>query len=133
MVGSYELSSGYYDAYYRQALKIRTILIKRFAKACAKCDVILMPENPIMPPLLGDLISDPLANMLADLYNAPVSLIGAPGLVIPSGFHKNGLPIGVQLVGPKFSEPLLLSLAHEYQKTHDHHTRKPYIMETRHA
>jgi len=133
MVGSYELSSGYYDAYYRQALKIRTLLTKRFAKAFAKCDLILMPENPTMPPLLGDLISDPLANMLADLYNAPVSLIGSPGLVIPSGFHQNSLPIGVQLVGPKFSEPLLLSLAHQYQQATSWHLSKPPIIKEHHA
>lgn len=128
MVGSYQLSSGYYDAYYRQALKIRTILTQRFEKAFAKCDLILMPENPTMPPKLGELISDPLANMLADLYNAPVSLVGAPGLVIPTGFHQSGLPIGSQLVGPKFSEPLLLSLAHQYQQVYDYHTRKPPII-----
>lgn len=129
MVGSYELSAGYYDAYYRQALKIRTILTERFAKAFANCDVILMPENPIMPPKLGDLISDPIANMLADLYNAPVSLIGAPGLIFPSGFHGNGLPIGTQIVGPKFSEPLLLSLAHQYQEHYDWHTKKSPILQ----
>ena len=127
MVGTYELSSGYYDAYYRKALKIRTLLIKTFQKAFDKCDVILLPENPIMPPKLGDLISDPLANMLADLYNTPVSLIGSPALVIPSGFHKNGLPIGVQLVGKKFAEELLLALGHEYQQATDWHTRSPKL------
>ena len=127
MVGTYELSSGYYDAYYRKALKIRTLLIQTFQKAFDKCDVILLPENPIMPPKLGDLISDPLANMLADLYNTPVSLIGSPSLVIPSGFHKNGLPIGVQLVGKKFDESLLLSLGHQYQLATDWHTRSPKL------
>ncbi len=127
MVGTYELSSGYYDAYYRKALKIRTMLIETFQKAFAKCDLILLPENPIMPPKLGDLISDPIANMLADLYNTSVSLIGSPALVIPSGFHQNGLPIGVQLVGPKFSEPLLLALGHQYQQITDWHTRRPNL------
>ena len=127
MVGTYELSSGYYDAYYRKALKIRTLLINTFQKAFDKCDVILLPENPIMPPKLGDLISDPLANMLADLYNTSVSLIGSPSLVIQSGFHKNGLPIGVQLVGKKFSEPLLLSLGHSYQSSTDWHTKGPSL------
>lgn len=127
MVGTYELSSGYYDAYYRKALKIRTLLINTFQKAFDKCDVILLPENPIMPPKLGDLISDPLANMLADLYNTPVSLIGSPALVIPSGFHKNGLPIGVQLVGKKFAESLLLALGHQYQQATDWHTRSPKL------
>lgn len=127
MVGTFELSSGYYDAYYRKALKIRTLLIQTFQKAFEKCDVILLPENPIMPPKLGDLIADPLANMLADLYNTPVSLIGAPALVIPSGFHKNGLPIGVQLVGKKFAESLLLSLGHQYQQETDWHKRSPQL------
>ncbi len=127
MVGTFELSSGYYDAYYRKALKIRTLLIQTFQKAFDTCDVILLPENPIMPPKLGDLISDPLANMLADLYNTPVSLIGAPALVIPSGFHTNGLPIGVQLVGKKFAESLLLSLGHQYQLATDWHTRSPKL------
>ena len=132
MVGSYELSSGYYDAYYRKALKIRTLLINTFATAFNKCDVILLPENPIMPPKLGDLISDPLANMLADLYNAPASLIGSPSLVIPSGFHNNGLPIGIQLTGPKFSEKRLLSLGHQYQKSTNHHTKKPPTLKESH-
>jgi len=127
MVGTYELSSGYYDAYYRQALKIRTLLIQTFERAFSLCDVILLPENPLMPPQLGELISDPLANMLADLYNTSVSLIGSPSLVIPSGFHRNGLPIGVQLVGPKFSEALLLSLGHQYQLVTNWHTRRPKL------
>lgn len=127
MVGTYELSSGYYDAFYRKALKIRTLLINTFQKAFDQCDVILLPENPIMPPKLGDLISDPLANMLADLYNTSVSLIGSPSLVIPSGFHRNGLPIGVQLVGKKFSESLLLALGHQYQQATDWHTREPQL------
>jgi len=127
MVGTYELSSGYYDAYYRKALKIRTLLINTFQQAFDKCDVILLPENPIMPPKLGDLISDPLANMLADLYNTPVSLIGSPALVIPSGFHQNGLPIGVQLVGKKFAESLLLRVGHQYQQATDWHTRSPKL------
>jgi len=103
------------------------MLIETFQKAFAKCDLILLPENPIMPPKLGDLISDPIANMLADLYNTSVSLIGSPALVIPSGFHQNGLPIGVQLVGPKFSEPLLLALGHQYQQITDWHTRRPNL------
>jgi len=128
MVGSYELSSGYYDAYYRKALKIRTLLIKTFAKAFSECDAILLPENPVMPPKLGDLISDPIANMLADFYNAPVSLVGSPSLVVPSGFHANGLPIGVQLVGPKFSEPLLLALGHQYQQSTDWHRQVPPVL-----
>ena len=127
MVGTYELSSGYYDAYYRQALKIRTLLIQTFERAFSLCDVILLPENPLMPPKLGELISDPIANMLADLYNTSVSLIGSPSLVIPSGFHRNGLPIGVQLVGPKFSEALLLSLGHQYQQVTNWHTRRPKL------
>ncbi|MFH2085610.1 MAG: amidase family protein [bacterium] len=127
MVGTYELSSGYYDAYYRKALKIRTLLINTFEKAFDQCDVILLPENPIMPPYLGDLISNPLANMLADLYNTSVSLIGSPALVIPSGFHKNGLPIGVQLVGKKFAEGLLLSLGHQYQRSTDWHKKEPKL------
>ena len=129
MIGSYDLSSGYYDAYYRKALKIRTILIETFKQAFKQCDVILMPENPIMPPKLGDLISDPLANMLADLYNTSVSLIGSPAIVVPSGFHANGLPIGVQLVGQKFEEATLLNLAHAYQAKTSWHLTKPAILE----
>ncbi len=128
MIGSYDLSSGYYDAYYRKALKIRTILNKKFEDAFDQCDLMLFPENPIMPPKLGDLISDPLANMLADLYNTSVSMVGLPALIVPSGFHGNGLPIGVQLVGKKFSEPLLLSLGYEYQQLTGWHTQKPPIL-----
>jgi len=127
MIGTYNLSSGYSDAYYHQALKLRTILIDAFQKAFAKCDVILMPSSPTLPPKLGQLMSNPLANMMADLYTTPVSLIGAPSLALPAGFSKTGLPIGMQLVGEKWSEPTLLALGHEYQQVTSWHTRRPSL------
>lgn len=128
LIGTYDLSSGYYDAYYRKALKVRTLLIEQYEKALSQCDVILIPTNPTMPPKVGELMSDPLANMLADIYTTSVSLVGNPSLALPCGFSQEGLPIGLQLVGKKFAESQLLNLGYHYQQATAWHTQKPTIM-----
>lgn len=130
MIGTYALSSGYYDAYYRKAQKVRTLLIEAYAKAHSQCDVILMPVNPTLPPKFGELMSDPLTNYLADIYTTSINPVGVPSLAVPAGFSKSGLPIGMQLVGKKFSEPLLLALGHQYQQETDWHTHKPTLINT---
>jgi aspartyl-tRNA(Asn)/glutamyl-tRNA(Gln) amidotransferase subunit A len=124
---TYALSSGYSDAYYKKAQKVRTILMEAYAKAFTQCDVLLMPVSPTVATKIGDLLSDPLANMLADLYTTTVNQVGIPSLALPAGFSKDILPIGMQLVGPKFSESLLLSLGHQYQLATDWHTRSPNL------
>lgn len=127
LVGTYILSSGYYDAYYRQALKVRTLLVEAFKTTFSHCDVLLLPVNPTMPPHLGELLSDPLANMMTDLYTTPISLVGSPALAIPAGFGQSGLPIGMQLVGPKWSESTLLALGNAYQQVTSWHKRSPSL------
>ncbi|MFH2019097.1 MAG: Asp-tRNA(Asn)/Glu-tRNA(Gln) amidotransferase subunit GatA [bacterium] len=127
MTGTYALSSGYYDAYYRKAQKVRTLLIQKYDEALSSCDILLMPVNPGMPPKFGELLNDPLENMLADLYTTSINQVGVPSLALPAGFSKSGLPIGMQLVGKKFSEELLLALGHQYQQVTDWHTRKPKL------
>jgi aspartyl-tRNA(Asn)/glutamyl-tRNA(Gln) amidotransferase subunit A len=128
MIGTYALSSGYYDAYYRQAQKVRTLLIQAYEKALSQCDALLMPVNPIMPPKFGELMSDPITNFLADIYTTSINPVGVPSLAIPAGFSSGNLPIGMQLVGHKFSESMLLNFGHQYQQKTDWHTRKPTLI-----
>lgn len=127
MIGTYALSAGYYDAYYRQAQKVRTLLIRAYEKVLSECDAILMPVNPTMPPKFGELMSDPLTNFLADIYTTSINPVGVPSLALPAGFSTQNLPIGMQLVGKKFSESLLLALGHQFQLATDYHTRRPTL------
>lgn len=127
MIGTYALSAGYYDAYYKNAQKVRTRFINDYHEAFKKCDVILTPVSPTLPTKFGELINDPIKNMLADYYMTTVSCAGLPGLSLPAGFSKSGLPIGMQLVGKMFSEEVLLRIGHQYQQVTDWHTRKPNL------
>ncbi len=127
MIGTYALSSGYADEYYRKAQKVRTILKEAYAKAYAECDVLLMPISPTIATKIGDLSSDPLANMLTDLYTTTINQVGITSLALPAGFSKEGMPVGMQLVGPKFSEDKLLALGNKYQQATNWHTRSPKL------
>lgn len=127
IMGTYALSTGFYDAYYVKAQKVRTVLIQAYQKALSQCDVILMPVNPVMPPKFGQLTSDPLSSYLADIYTCSINPVGVPSLAIPAGFSKANLPIGMQLVGEKFSEDLLLRIGYQYQRVTDWHTRSPKL------
>lgn len=127
ILGTYALSAGYYDAYYKKAQQVRTIFIQEYKKALDKCDVMLMPVNPTPPPKIGTLINDPVASYLADIYTYSQNPVGVPALALPCGFTKNNLPIGMQLVGKMFSEDLLLQIGHQYQQITDWHTRKPKL------
>lgn len=127
MIGTYALSAGYYDAFYRKAQKARTLFIQEYQRLLGECDVLLMPVNPTPPPNMGDLTSDPLAGFLADVYTVTINPVGIPSLAIPAGFTKSGLPIGMQIVGKMFSEPLLFQIGHAFQKETDHHTKTPAV------
>jgi len=129
MIGTYALSSGYYDAYYKKAQKARTLFIKEYDKALSECDVLLMPVTPTPPTKIGELMTDPLQNLLADVYTVSQNPVGVPSLAIPCGFTKNGLPIGMQLVGSMFSEDLLLRVGHVYQQVTDWHKKSPKLEE----
>lgn len=127
MTGTFALSSGYYDAYYKKAQQGRTLLVQEYNSAFNKVDAILMPVNPTMPPKLGELVSDPIANMLADMYTITQNIVGVPSLAFPVGFNKSNLPIGMQICGPNFSESKILSLVHSYQKQTDWHKKEPKL------
>lgn len=124
MVGAYALSAGYYDAYYLQAQKIRRLIKNDFIAAYEQVDVILCPTSPTPAFKIGEKINDPVSLYLTDIYTITANLAGVPGIALPAGF-ANGLPLGMQLLGPYFSEARLLNIAHQYQQVTDWHRRTP--------
>lgn len=117
MLGSFVLSSGYYDAYYLKALKVKALIKKAFDDAFAKYDVILGPVAPTTAPKLGESLSDPIKMYLGDIYTISVNLAGLPGISIPCGQDENGLPIGMQLIADCFQEKKLIQTAYTYECT----------------
>jgi aspartyl-tRNA(Asn)/glutamyl-tRNA(Gln) amidotransferase subunit A len=124
MIGTYVLSHGYYDAYYLQAQKIRSMIADDFQQAFKVCDVIAGPVAPTVAWQLGGHI-DPLADYLADIFTLPASLAGLPGMSVPVGFGAGGMPVGMQLIGNHLTEAKLLNVAHRFQLATDWHTAKP--------
>jgi aspartyl-tRNA(Asn)/glutamyl-tRNA(Gln) amidotransferase subunit A len=114
MIGTYALSSGYYDAYYGQAMKVRTLIKRDYDLAFEKVDALLSPVSPTPAFKIGEKSSDPLSMYLSDIYTVTANLAGIPGLSIPCGFTKGGLPVGLQLLGRQFQEGTLLQLAQAY-------------------
>lgn len=127
MLGTYVLSAGYYDAYYLKAMKVRSKIIEDFDNAFEKVDAIFAPICPTPPFKLGEKTSDPLQMYLSDIFTVTANLAGIPGLAIPAGFSKEGLPVGFQLMGPRFSENVLFDLGVLYQKNTNWHTREPKL------
>ncbi len=129
MTGTYVLSAGYYDAYYLQAQKARQLIKADFDKAFAEVDVIMGPTAPNLAFGIGELLDDPIAMYLNDLYTIGVNLAGLPGMSIPCGFAKDAggveLPVGLQLIGNYFDEARLLNVAHKYQQVTDWHSKAP--------
>ena len=116
MLGSFVLSSGYYDAYYLKALKVKALIKKAFDDAFAKYDIILGPVAPTTAPKLGCSLSNPMQMYLGDIYTISVNLAGLPGISVPCGTDKNGLPIGVQMIGDCFAEKKLIRAAYTYEQ-----------------
>ena len=129
MIGTYALSSGYYDAYYLQALKIRTLIRRDFKQAFSQCDVILSPTAPTPPFRIGEKSSDPLSMYLGDVFTVTSNIAGNASISLPCGFtsDEKPLPIGLQLIGPNFSEPLLLRAARMYERETQWHSRRPRL------
>jgi len=127
MLGTYALSAGYYDAYYGQAQKVRTLIGQDFERAFEQVDLIACPSAPTTAFKIGAHEDDPLAMYLEDVFTLPASLAGIPGITFPVGFDGIGLPIGMQLLAPQFREGLLLRAAHAYQSATDWHRRQPEI------
>ncbi len=126
ILGTYVLSSGYYDAYYLRAQKVRTLIRGDFLEAYQQVDALLTPTSPMPAFKLGEK-SDPLALYLCDIYTIGVNLAGLPGISVPCGFTPGGLPIGLQLIGQPFREADLLAMAHTYEQAHDWHQRHPSL------
>jgi aspartyl-tRNA(Asn)/glutamyl-tRNA(Gln) amidotransferase subunit A len=127
MLGTYALSAGYYDAYYGQAQKVRTLIQQDFEQAFTRVDVIAAPVAPSTAFPLGQHLDDPLAMYLEDVFTLPANLAGVPGLAFPVGFDSQGLPIGIQLMGPHFGEETLFRMAHAYQKETTWHLNQPIM------
>ncbi|MGG6797152.1 UNVERIFIED_CONTAM: Asp-tRNA(Asn)/Glu-tRNA(Gln) amidotransferase subunit GatA [Streptococcus canis] len=126
MLGTFSLSSGYYDAYFKKAGQVRTLIIQDFDKVFADYDLILGPTTPTVAFGLDTLNHDPVAMYLADLLTIPVNLAGLPGISIPAGF-VDGLPVGLQLIGPKYAEETIYQAAAAFEAVTDHHKQQPII------
>jgi aspartyl-tRNA(Asn)/glutamyl-tRNA(Gln) amidotransferase subunit A len=126
ILGTYALSAGYYDAYYLKAAKVRTIIRKEFESAFKNVDIIISPTSPILPFKLGEKIEDPLQMYLCDIMTIPVNLAGIPAISVPAGF-KDNLPVGLQFMGPFFSEDKLLQISYAFQKIVDFSEKYPNL------
>jgi aspartyl-tRNA(Asn)/glutamyl-tRNA(Gln) amidotransferase subunit A len=124
VLGTYVLSAGYYEAYYRKAQQVRTLVRRDFERAFAACDVIATPTAPELPFRLGERTEDPLSMYLSDVYTVSANLAGLPGVSLPCG-SAQGVPIGLQLLGPPLEEAKLLRVADAYQRRSDHHLARP--------
>jgi len=127
ILGTYVLSSGYYDAYYLRAQKVRTLIRQDFLNAYEKVDAILTPTSPTPAFRIGEKAADPLAMYLSDIYTIGVNLAGLPGVSIPCGFTQSGLPVGLQLIGKPFDEAGLLAIAQSFESAHPYHKQFPTL------
>jgi len=130
LIGTYVLSAGYYDAYYLKAQKVRTLILGDFTQAFAKVDVILAPTTPNAAFALGDKVDDPIAMYLNDILTVPVNMAGLPGLSLPGGLDRDGLPLGLQVIGKPFDEAAVLGFAHALEQARgDFPAPEPWWME----
>jgi aspartyl-tRNA(Asn)/glutamyl-tRNA(Gln) amidotransferase subunit A len=127
LLGTFVLSSGYYDAYYLKGQKARTLIKQDFEEAYKKCDVMAGPIAPVPAFKLGEKLDDPLQMYLSDIFTISANLAGIPAMSVPCGLSKDNLPIGLQLMGNHFDEATLLNVAHQYQHTTDHHMKHPTL------
>ncbi len=127
MLGTYALSAGYYDAYYKKASQVRTLIRDDFENAFKLCDIILAPVAPTTAFPIGQKIDDPLAMYLSDIFTLSANLAGIPGLSVPGGFSGEGMPVGVQLLGNFFDEQTLLTAAYQFEQATETHLKKPIL------
>ncbi|MHC4912270.1 MAG: Asp-tRNA(Asn)/Glu-tRNA(Gln) amidotransferase subunit GatA [Planctomycetota bacterium] len=129
MLGTYALSSGYYDAYYLKALKVRNLIRGDFTSAFEKCDCVMMPVAPTTAFKIGEKVDDPLKMYLSDIYTIAANLSGIPGISIPCGFDDDDLPIGLQILSPAFSEDKLLRIARMFELATAYHKKRPGLVD----
>ncbi|GAQ18912.1 glutamyl-tRNA(Gln) amidotransferase subunit A [Oceanobacillus picturae] len=127
MLGTFALSSGYYDAYYKKAQKVRTLIKNDFGKIFEDYDVVIGPTTPTPAFKVGEKVDDPLTMYANDILTIPVNLAGVPGISVPCGFSEQGLPIGLQIIGKHFDESTVFRAAHAFEKATDHHTKRPQL------
>jgi len=127
IIGTYCLSAGYYDAYYGKASQVRTLIMEDFKKAFNSCDVILSPVTPTPAFKIGENVDDPLTMYLSDIFTLSANLAGIPGMSVPCGFSKTGLPIGLQIMGSHFGEEKILKTAYNFEQATDFHKKKPAL------
>ena len=127
LIGTYALSAGYYDAYYKKASQVRTLIKEDFARAFASCDLMVSPVTPTPAWPIGDKAGDPLALYLSDILTLSANLAGIPGMSVPCGFNAQGLPIGVQLQAAHLNEEILLRAAHNLEQRAGVAGKKPVI------
>jgi aspartyl-tRNA(Asn)/glutamyl-tRNA(Gln) amidotransferase subunit A len=125
ILGTYVLSAGYYEAYYRKASQVRTLMRKDFEDAFRQVDVILAPTAPTPAFRIGEKTEDPLQMYLSDIFTIPVNIAGIPGISIPCGFSRDNLPIGLQMMGKHFDEGMLLRVSYAFEQNTDFHLKKP--------
>jgi len=128
MLGTYVLSSGYYDAYYKKAQQVRRLLCEDFEKIFKQCDFVICPTSPTVAFQFGDKTADPLSMYLSDIASIPINLAGLPAVSIPCGFGKGGLPIGLQLVGAPLTDARLLKAAYAFEQATDFHMKRPSLL-----
>ncbi|RCW65793.1 Asp-tRNA(Asn)/Glu-tRNA(Gln) amidotransferase subunit GatA [Saliterribacillus persicus] len=127
MLGTFALSSGYYDAYYKKAQKVRTLIKQDFEKVFEDYDLIVGPTTPTPAFKIGEETDDPLTMYANDILTIPVNLAGVPGISLPCGLSSNGLPIGLQIIGKHFDEPTIYKAAYAYEQATDHHKKRPQL------
>lgn len=127
MLGTFALSAGYYEAYYGKACQARTLMIKDFGEAFKKCDVLVTPTSPTGAFRLGEKVDDPLQMYLSDIFTIPVNLAGLPAISIPCGFTKDGLPVGLQIIGRHFDEETVIRVAHAFERATEFHKARPAL------
>ena len=125
MLGSFVLSSGYFDSYYKKALQVRTLMKEEYDSLFKRFDMIMSPVSPNTAKKIGDTTIDPEKSYMGDVYNVSVNIAGLPSVAIPCGFDDNNMPVGLQLVGSAFSDEKLVKYANVYQKNTDFHNRRP--------
>jgi aspartyl-tRNA(Asn)/glutamyl-tRNA(Gln) amidotransferase subunit A len=126
MLGTHALSSGYYDAYYLKAQKVRTLIRQEFDEAFKTFDALIVPTSPTVPFRIGEKVDDPLQMYLSDIFTIPVNIAGLPAITIPVGFADD-LPIGMQIIGKPFGEEAILKLAYAFEQATTWHLRRPTI------
>ncbi|MDA3785815.1 MAG: Asp-tRNA(Asn)/Glu-tRNA(Gln) amidotransferase subunit GatA [Deltaproteobacteria bacterium] len=127
LIGTYALSSGYYDAYYKKASQVRTLIVEDYRQAFSQCDILVSPVTPTPAWKIGEKVSDPLSVYLSDLLTIPGNLAGVPGMSVPCGFSSSGLPIGLQLQASHFDEETMLRVAYNLEQRLDVAGRKPLL------